>query len=52
MRSRENKSQIHLPEAKGLGIFMGEGYRVVGGTGEGDWGQEKGEVISILLRCI
>ena len=24
----ENKSQIHLPKGKGLGIFIGEEYRV------------------------
>lgn len=41
LRSRKNKSHIYLLNGKGLRIFMGEGYRLVGGAEEGNWGQEK-----------
>ena len=43
----ENKSQIHLPKGKGLGIFIGEEYRVRG-TGQVT-GSRKKEIEFLFL---
>ena len=50
MRRQENKSQIHLPEGRGLGYFRDK--QVVLGWGKVIGGRLKGEVIDALCMCI